>query len=343
MVVIVLLILVLKYLDGELPGGDATRQSVDQPTFPQWKSWTLRLGGVLLILLVAVAAESFWWLKTTQYSVTETDAEGKKEKEVLYPLPTEYALQRVLWQVGMVKTPAMQEIKAGEFQMGSEKGSDDEKPVHQVTFKQPFNMSRHEITFAEYDYYVWLMQENGLEDVQYPHDQGWGRGSRPVIKVSWEDAQGYVNWLSTETGTDCRLPTEAEWEYAARAGTTTDYFWGDEVGKNNANCDGCGSKWDNKQTAPVGSFPANPFGLQDMHGNVWEWTQDCWHDSYTDAPTDSTAWESGGDCGRRVVRGGSWYDNPGLLRASDRYDDARGGRDGYLGFRVVCGLPLPDR
>ncbi|MBU1723272.1 MAG: formylglycine-generating enzyme family protein [Gammaproteobacteria bacterium] len=230
-------------------------------------------------------------------------------------------------------------IPRGSFKMGSET-YDNEKPVHPVNINHDFWMSATEVTFAQYDAYV-----EATKGKEKPDDSGWGRDTRPVMRVSWDDAQGYVKWLTDYNGQglSCRLPTEAEWEYAARAGTTTEYFWGDDIGKNNANCDGCGSQWDNKQTAPVGSFKANGWGLQDMHGNVWEWVQDCWHDDYQGAPADGTAWESGGDCGRRVLRGGSWLSGPDLLRSSSRYGYAPGNRDDDLGFRVVCVLPLTER
>ena len=126
----------------------------------------------------------------------------------------------------------------------------------------------------------------------------------PVVCVNWDDARAYVNWMSRKTGKNYRLLSEAEWEYAVRGGTQTRYSWGNGVGRNRANCDGCGSRWDDEMTAPVGSFSANEFGLYDMHGNVFEWTQDCWNDSYTGAPKDGRAWETA-DCRYRVVRGGS--------------------------------------
>ena len=147
-------------------------------------------------------------------------------------------------------------------------------------------------------------------------------------------AQAYVRWLSGKTGEEYRLLSEAEWEYVARAGTTTAYWWGDDIGRNRANCDGCGSRWDNRQTAPVGSFSANPFGLHDVHGNVWEWVEDCWNDGYRGAPTDGSAWESG-ECERRVLRGGSWYSVPELLRSADRDRYSAGGRLNNAGFRVA--------
>ena len=153
-----------------------------------------------------------------------------------------------------------------------------------------------------------------------PGDQGWGRGGRPVIHVSWEDATAYAAWLSEETGEEYRLPSESEWEYAARAGTTTRYTWRDDIGRNRSNCDGCGGRWDDEdRTAPAGSFAANAWGLHDVHGNVWEWVGDCWHENYARAPRDGSAWTTGGDCSRRVVRGGSWDYNPWLLRSAYRF------------------------
>ncbi len=130
------------------------------------------------------------------------------------------------------------------------------------------------------------------------------------------------------------MPSEAEWEYAARAGSGTVYSWGNEIGRGRANCDGCGSQWDNKKTAPVGSFGANAWGLHDMHGNLWEWVQDCWNDSYRGAPTNGSAWESG-NCSRRVLRGGSWNYNPRNLRAADRSWGTTGDRIINNGFRVA--------
>jgi formylglycine-generating enzyme required for sulfatase activity len=146
-------------------------------------------------------------------------------------------------------------------------------------------------------------------------------------------AQQYVAWLSRMTGKPYRLLTEAEWEYAARAGTTTAYYWGDEIGKGNANCFGCGGQWDGKQTAPVGSFAANAFGLHDMAGNVYQWVQDCYHNDYNGAPTDGSAWTTD-DCAIRVVRGGSWGLTPQVLRSASRLRVTPGIRLLNLGFRV---------
>ena len=161
----------------------------------------------------------------------------------------------------------MVDIPAGSFRMGCVtrgKCDGDEKPVHEVRV-DAFALSKHEVTFAQWD----VCTEYG--NCSCVSDEGWGRDDRPVVNVSWHDAQTYVVWLSRETGEAYRLPSEAEWEYAARAGTETRYSWGNDLGRGKANCDGCRSRWDDEKTAPVGSFPPNGFGLYDVHGNAYEW------------------------------------------------------------------------
>ncbi|MGO9327122.1 MAG: SUMF1/EgtB/PvdO family nonheme iron enzyme [Steroidobacteraceae bacterium] len=227
--------------------------------------------------------------------------------------------------------PEMIVIPAGGFTMGSpttERGRyGDEGPQHRVTIAKPFAVSKFDVTFADWDACV------SVGGCPIATDTGFGRDIKPVINVSWDDAQTYVAWLSKMTGQPYRLLTEAEWEYAARAGTTTAYYWGDDIGKGNANCKGCGSQWDAKQTSPVGSFPANPFGLYDMAGNVFQWVQDCHHAGYDEAPIDGSAWTSG-DCSNRVVRSSSWSSSPDTLRSAYRNWDSTDGRLDYLGFRV---------
>ena len=226
--------------------------------------------------------------------------------------------------------PEMAVIPGGSFRMGCVSGQDcfdPEHPVHTVRVES-FELSKYEVTFEEYDRFTAATGRNPAGD------SGWGRGRRPVIDVSWEDAVAYVRWLSGQTGERYRLPSEAEWEYAARAGSVTAYSWGNEIGRNRANCGGCGSQWDNGQTAPVGSFGPNGWGLHDMHGNVWEWAQDCWNDSYRGAPSDGSAWESG-ECPRRVLRGGSWGSDPRILRSAYRFRFTATIRDRYGGFRVA--------
>jgi formylglycine-generating enzyme required for sulfatase activity len=218
--------------------------------------------------------------------------------------------------------PEMVVVPAGTFMMG-------EGPQHKVTIARPFAVGKYPVTFDEWDACV-----NAGGTKYEPVDSGWGRGKRPVINVSWDDAQVYVAWLSKKTGMPYRLLSEAEWEYAARAGTTTRYPWGDEPDTNHANFRDSGSQWSGKQTAPVGSFEPNAFGLHDMIGNVWEWLQDCWNNSYSGAPTDGSAWEAG-DCGRRVVRGGSWDSYPENARVADRSGDGPTVRYFGLGFRLA--------
>ena len=224
-------------------------------------------------------------------------------------------------------------VPAGRFRMGCVSGRDcrdSERPVHEVELAS-FALSKYEVTFDEYDRFV---QATGH---RRPNDRGWGRGRRPVINVFWEDAAAYVAWLSRETGEDYRLPSESEWEYAARAGSTTRYSWGQDLGRNRANCRRCRSRWDNDRTAPTGSFAANGRGLHDMHGNVNEWVADCWHEDYARAPRDGSAWTSGGDCGRRVLRGGSWSAYPEEVRAANRLAGPSGGPRvfDFIGFRVA--------
>jgi formylglycine-generating enzyme required for sulfatase activity len=224
--------------------------------------------------------------------------------------------------------PEMVLVPAGEFKMGSPGEPDWEGPQRQVTIAQPFWVGKYEVTFAEWDAWV------AAGGCNKPNDAGWGRGNRPVINVSWNDAKEYVGWLSRTTGKTYRLLSEAEWEYVARAGSTTAFWWGDDVGQNKANCHGCGSKWDGKSTAPVGSFAENSFGLHDTAGNVWEWVEDCYHDSYDSAPKDSSAWLDGDDCSR-VLRGGSWNFATGFARSASRFRVYPGYRDDNDGFRVA--------
>jgi len=194
-----------------------------------------------------------------------------------------------------------------------------------VNIGYSFAVGVHEVTFAEWDACTAGGGCNGYS----PDDEGWGRGNRPAINVSWEDAQLYVQWLSAKTGNRYRLLSESEWEYVARAGTTTAYHFGGSIASSQANLN-----YNEGKTVPVGSYPPNAFGLHDVHGNVWEWTHDCWNDNYQGAPNDGSAWQSG-DCRRRAMRGGSWLNRPGGLRSALRGGSAVGYRSSNYGFRVA--------
>lgn len=246
----------------------------------------------------------------------ETETPAKRQAE-----PKENALLAVA--VGKLVA-----IPAGNFQMGSSEQS-REKPIHSVAI-QAFTMQEHEVTFAQWDICV---AAGGCS--HKPADNGWGRGDRPVIDVSYNDiTQQFIPWLSRATGKRFRLPSEAEWEYAASVGNRSQYSWGNSIGTNRANCDGCGSEWDNSKTAPVKSFASNAYGLYDMHGNVWEWVQDCWNDNYSGAPSNGSAW-LGDNCGLRVLRGGSWNALPAHLRSAIRGGGSVSDRYISYGFRLV--------
>ena len=225
--------------------------------------------------------------------------------------------------------PEMVVVPAGSFVMGSKEFS-DEGPPHRVTVAEAFAVGVYETTFAEWDA---CRRAGGC--THSPNDGGWGRETRPVINVSWEDAQQYVRWLSRMTGKRYRLLSESEWEYAARAGTATRYWWGDSLGGGRANCRGCWRGWNDNGTTSVGSFVANPFGLHDVHGNVWEWVADCWRGSHAKAPGDGGARTRGGECGRRVLRGGSWTYTMRGVRAAVRLGVSSEIRNDDVGFRVA--------
>jgi formylglycine-generating enzyme required for sulfatase activity len=239
--------------------------------------------------------------------------------------------------------PEMIVVPAGSFMMGSpttEEGRDsDEGPQHRVTFARPFAVGRFAVTFDEWDACVAGGGCNGHR----PSDEGWGRGRRPVINVSWDDAKAYAAWLSRTTGQTYRLLTEAEREYVARAGTTSPFWWGPTITSEQANYDATRTYGKDgktgeyrRQTVPVDSFQQNPWGLFNVHGNVWEWTEDCFVDNYNGAPSDGSARIlDAGACTSRVVRGGSWGANPRGLRAAYRFRGTPDERGDALGFRLA--------
>jgi formylglycine-generating enzyme required for sulfatase activity len=213
--------------------------------------------------------------------------------------------------------------------------SSEEGPQRRVTFARQFAVGRFAVTFDEWDACVADGGCNGYR----PDDRGWGRGKQPAINVSWNDAKAYVAWLSRRTGKSYRLLSEAEREYVARAGTSTPFWWGSSISTSQGNYNGSysygGGKGDfREKTMPVDSFQPNPWGIYQVHGNVWEWTDDCGNDSYRAAPANGSAWTTG-NCATRILRGGSLISNPASLRAAARIRFTAGLRDFSLGFRVA--------
>ncbi len=227
--------------------------------------------------------------------------------------------------------PEMVVVGPGSFIMG-QYGVRRSSPPHQVTIGRGFSIGRYDVTFDEYDACV---ADHGCQGPT--RDYGWGRGRRPVVDISWDDAVVYAAWLSHRTGRRYRLPSEAEYEYAMRAGSTDAFWFGNDIGRNAANCNGCGSAWDNRMTAPVGSFAPNAFGIYDAVGNISRWVQDQWHANYDGAPTDGSVWANG-DPLRRVIRGGSWFNGPDFLHSAYRNADTSRVRNGKIGFRIARDL-----
>ena len=227
--------------------------------------------------------------------------------------------------------PEMLVITGGQFQMGSSNMTDSERPVHNITVR-PFLLSKYEVTFDEYDPFA-----DGSRRAK-TNDNGWGRGRRPVINVSWKDATAYAQWLSERTGQQYRLPTEAEWEYAGRAGSTTKYSFGDDVSQLREYAWYGGNS--EKITHPGGQRKPNVWGLYDMHGNVWEWVEDDWHADYEGAPTDGKAWIDEPRGANRVFRGGSWSSDAHDCRSASRLRGSPGFRFDLLGFRLARSVSL---
>ena len=237
--------------------------------------------------------------------------------------------------------PEMVDIPAGQFKMGCVSGIDckpREKPVHNVRISS-FQMAKTEVT-AE----LWAACVDAKGCTHIPDNNGWVEPNMPVRYVSWDDLQIFLTWLNSETGSNYRLPSEAEWEYAARAGTATPFHTGPCITPEQANSEGniflgagCEHQTENRKRAlPVASFEANAFGLHDMHGNVWEWVQDCWHFNYDGAPADGSAWTgSGSQCERHVMRGGTWHGSVSYMRSAYRFRYPREIRTGGLGFRLA--------
>ncbi|MBC8747308.1 MULTISPECIES: SUMF1/EgtB/PvdO family nonheme iron enzyme [Paraburkholderia] len=227
--------------------------------------------------------------------------------------------------------PIMVAVPAGSFAMGSNTDDPSEKPVHHVSIGAPFAIGKFPVTVEQWNACV------AANACQKLTPESNSNKAAPARDLSWDDAQQYVKWLAKSTGKPYRLPTEAEWEYADRAGTTTAYWWGQQMRKGTANCKDCGDPWHKEGPENVGTFAANPLGLYDMNGGVWEWTADCWHNSYQGAPLDGQAWDSPG-CEMRVIRGGSWREGGDYMLSATRFKYSAGVRQSQDGFRVVKDL-----
>jgi formylglycine-generating enzyme required for sulfatase activity len=290
-------------------------------TLVRYRQWALA-ASLLLVIVIVVMGAFFWWASVREY-------------------PPGIAVQGLLVRVGLLSAiePEMLQLQAGSFQMGASGCRPNNKrtigaspcPQHIVTVPT-FWMGKHEVTFAEYDRFAVATGRH------LPSDNGWGRGAQPVFRVSWEEAKAYANWLSEVTGKPFRLPTEAEWEYAARAGTTSRWFFGDDKDKivdyawfyNNS-----GGK-----AHPVGQKKPNSWGLYDMHGNVREWVEDDGHDNYDGAPTDGTAWIDEPRGLYRIHRDCSYLDGPWRCYPSIRYKYRRNSAHERIGFRLAMTVAL---
>ncbi len=226
--------------------------------------------------------------------------------------------------------PEMVVVPEGHFMMGSTSGRYDEKPVHRVTIAKPFAVGKYEVMWDEWEACVAEAACDNGPVTESGGDNGWGKGRRPVIEVSWHDTHIFVAWLNSKVHDEpYHLLSEAQWEYAARAGTTTQYHWGDEFDVSKAN--------DSNKTVPTGQYAPNEFGLYDVHGNALEWVQDCYAESYDGAPTDGRSISDTPDC-LRVLRSGAWSYGPRVLHAGNRYGTAPVDRMNIVGFRVARSL-----
>jgi formylglycine-generating enzyme required for sulfatase activity len=230
--------------------------------------------------------------------------------------------------------PEMSVIPSGTFLMGSIKGRKRERPVTKITIPRPLAVGRYEVTFDQWDA---CFTDGGCS--KKPSDRGWGRGSRPIINILLTDIAEYVSWLSRKTGHLYRLPSESEWEYAARAGSQTEFYWGDQMRPGAANCRGCGTQWSGHQSSPVGQFKPNAWGLYDMHGNVLEYVTDCWSKSHDKIPIDGSP-KLTDNCLNKVVKGGSWYYLSRVSRSASRARNDKRVFSYFIGFRVFRELKL---
>ncbi|MBR7888558.1 SUMF1/EgtB/PvdO family nonheme iron enzyme [Marinomonas sp. A79] len=290
---------------------------------------TPKLAGTAGLIVASVVAAAVFWPEDVIEPVPVVVQNAPPTPQ---PTPFE-ALPQVLEEpLSTIEAtaPKIEKIPPATFVMGDQSriGDDNERPAHEVDIPDGFYISKYEVTFDQYDKFA------NATNRELPPDNGWGRGKRPVVNVSWYDAKAYTAWLSDETNAEYRLPTEIEWEYSARADSNTSFWYGNEVKPGYSVCDSCGSQWDGISSAPVGSQASNPLGLFDMHGNVAEWVEDCYHDNYEGAPTKNQVWLAN-QCDHRVLRGGSWFDIPRVGRSATRFRAQPALKASNWGFRVV--------
>ena len=294
--------------------------------------WCLIAAGVVSLLFLFSAVRHF---TSQNLAIAIKPASAVKLAAKPFEASSASLAQRTIGEAfrDCPECPELMVVPAGKYAMGSPASefgrSDDEGPVHTIVLPRPIAVGKYEVTFEQWDACA-----SAGDCSHRPDDRSWGRENRPVINVNWADAKAYAKWLAAKTGKPYRLLTESEWEYAARAGSSTRYPWGDDAGKDQAVLRDATSISNFYQTAPVGTFSANRFGLHDMIGNAWEWTEDCWNESFAGAPTDGSAWLSG-DCGQRVVRGASWLSAPRDARTAVRFGYVASARMSDVGFRVV--------
>ena len=312
------------------------KQQNINPDLPTGYKWLLILGVLVILLVIGIIT------RVVYLSFQEQSPSDKLEPTPAYTNVVDDLDQAALATLKIAvlklphfkdklrmgdKAPEMVQIPAGYFKMGSRRPFHPEYPEIKIKM-QSYAISKYEITFQDY----LLFTQN--TDRAAPYDEDWGQGKQPVINVRWQDANDYTEWLSEQSGHQYRLPSEREWEYAAKAGQTSKYWWGNKLGSNKTNCINCGSRWDGQSPAPVGSFSANPFGLHDMVGNVMEWSYTCYHSQYKNAPKSGNLWAKG-DCSQRIVRGGAFSSYKKELRVSKRRPFNPKARSHQLGFRIV--------
>ncbi len=314
------------------------------------RSWSSRIRDVGLGALVALTVVGLWFAGQRIFSITTNEQninDSNKDQNISSSIADDSPAPLTPGELQLIPgetftdgegLPTMVVIPAGSFTMGSPTGEkerfDHEGPLQDIRFDQPFAMSQHEVTFAQWD----LCVSYG-ECSHKPVDE-WGRDDHPVMRVSWDDAQEYVDWINSRTDGGYSLPSEAQWEYAARAGTTTPFHTGEQIRADQANFRATETYGVSEpgeyqgKTVPVGSFDPNAFGLYDMHGNVWEWTQDCSSEDLSGHPSNGSA-NLDGSCDLRVLRGGSWGNDPGNLRSANRNRSTASRRFNSNGFRLL--------